>query len=236
MLETEIKVRIADPKLIRAKLLSLGAIVRHERHRESNVLFDFADGRLRAGGSAMRLRLSGRRAVLTFKGPALHSRRFKIREENETEVRNLRQARRILQGLGLRPVFRYTKIRTDLFLSKVAVSVDETALGFFLELEGERPAIARLAEKLDLPSADWITKSYAQMLVEAGFPEGTTHSSPWSSPSSSGASSNSAPSSSPASAPSSAPSSPPATASRSSASSSGAKTCSSDSKRSSGRT
>lgn len=236
MRETEIKVPIADPKALRARLLALGAEVRRERHRESNVLFDFPDGRLRSRGCALRLRLAGRRVYLAFKGPAGKERRFKSREEFEIEVRGLRPARRILQRLGLRPVFRYAKQRTDLRLNKVAVSLDETALGFFAELEGERPAIARLAERLEMPSRSWIAKSYVRMLAEAGYPEGTTHSSPRSSPSSSGSSSNSAPSSSPGSAPSSASSSPPPPASRSSASSSGVKTCSSASKRSSGRT
>jgi len=235
VLEVEIKGRVSDPKAARAKLLALGAVLRRERHRESNVLFDFADGRLRSRRSALRLRLAGRRVSLTFKGPAAASRRFKVREEFEIQVRGLREARRILQRLELRPVFRYAKIRTDFRLGKVAVSLDETMLGSFLELEGERPAIARLAEKLDIPSRDWITKSYVRMLAEAGYPEGTTHSSPSSSPPSSGNSSNSAPSSSPGSAASSDSSSAPAATSRSSASSSGVKTCSSASKRSSGR-
>ncbi|MDD8025903.1 MAG: class IV adenylate cyclase [Acidobacteriota bacterium] len=177
MLEVEIKVRIDDPKAVRAKLLAMGAVLRRERHRENNVLLDYPDGRLKAGGSALRLRLSGRRASLTFKGPAQPSRRFKVREEFETEVRDLPQIRKILRALGLRPIFRYAKVRTDLRLNKVGLSLDETPLGFFLELEGERPAIARLAEKLGLPSRDWITKSYVRMLIEAGFPEGTTHSS-----------------------------------------------------------
>jgi len=136
MMENEIKVRIPDPKAFRSKLLSLGAEIRRERHPESNVLFDFPDGRLRETGCALRLRLARRRVYLTFKGPAGKERRFKAREEFETEVRGLREARRILQRLGLRPVFRYAKLRTDLRLDKVTVSLDETALGYFVELEG----------------------------------------------------------------------------------------------------
>lgn len=182
MQEVEIKVRIDDPKAARARLLKLGASLRLERHRETNVLFDFADGSLRSSGRALRLRLAGRRVSLTLKGPAQKSRRFKVREEHETRVGSLKQARRILQGLGMQPVFRYAKMRTTFRLDKVSVCLDETALGFFLELEGERPAIARLAEKLGFPSGDWITASYVRMLAEAGFPEGTTHSSPRSSP------------------------------------------------------
>lgn len=189
MREVEIKVRVDDPKAVRARLLKLGAALRLDRHREANLLFDFPDGRLKSSGRALRLRLAGRRAVLTFKGPAEASRRFKVRQEFETKVASLKQARRILQALGLRPVFRYAKLRTEFRLDKVSVCLDETPLGAFLELEGERPAIARLAEKLGYPSSEWITASYVRMLAEAGYPEGTTHSSPCSSPSSSGTSS-----------------------------------------------
>ncbi|MCX6561468.1 MAG: class IV adenylate cyclase [Candidatus Aminicenantes bacterium] len=236
MLEVEIKIRIGDPKAMRDRLLGLGAALRRERHRENNVLFDFPDGRLKAGGRALRLRLAGRRASLTFKGPTQKSRRFKVREEFETGVRDLVQARKIVRALGLRPVFRYAKMRTAFRMGKVSVCLDETLLGNFLELEGERPAIARLAEKLGFPSREWITAGYVRMLAEAGYPEGTTHSSPCPSSSSWAVSSNSAPSSSAASAPSSASSSSaPAAPSKSSISSSGVKTCSSASRRSSGR-
>jgi adenylate cyclase class 2 len=187
--EVEIKVRVDDAKAVRARLLKLGASVRLERHREANLLFDFPDGSLKASGRALRLRLAVRRAVLTFKGPEEKSRRFKVREEFETRVGSAKQARRILQALGMRPVFRYAKLRTEFHLDKVSVCLDETPLGVFLELEGDRPAIARLAEKLGFPSSEWITTSYVRMLAEAGYPEGTTHSSPCSSPLSSGTSS-----------------------------------------------
>ena len=177
MLEIEIKVRVPRPDPVRARLLALGAVVTRERHREDNTLFDFSDGRLTAQGRALRLRTAGKRATLTFKGAPRKSRRFKVREEFETQVRDGGEVRRILKALGLRPIFRYVKMRTAFRLNRVKVCLDELVIGHFLEMEGERPHIARLAEKLGIPSAEWIREDYIRMLIEAGYAKGTTHSS-----------------------------------------------------------
>jgi adenylate cyclase class 2 len=196
MIEIEIKVRVSDLPAARERLVQLGATVAKERHLEDNTLYDFPDGTLKAGRRALRLRTAGKRTILTFKGEPQKSRRFKIRPEFETEVRDGKQARKILQALGLSPVFRYVKKRTILRKGRVTICLDELAIGAFIELEGERQHIARLAEQLGIPSTEWIRKDYIQMLIEAGFPKGTAHSSERSSPgSASGSSSNSAPSS-----------------------------------------
>jgi adenylate cyclase, class 2 len=204
MLEIEIKVRAVDLGRIQRELLEMGAVVVRERHREDNVLYDFRGGTISAERRALRLRTAGRRTTLTFKGAPEKSRRFKIRREYETEVRDLRQMRRILQALGLRPVFHYAKHRTVLRQGKVTICLDELAIGSFLELEGERQHIVKLAKKMKIPSQEWIRKDYIRLLIEAGYTKGTTHSSSRSlSPSSSGSSSSSASSSPSGSAPSS---------------------------------
>ncbi|MGD0783370.1 MAG: class IV adenylate cyclase, partial [Candidatus Aminicenantales bacterium] len=140
---------------------------------------------------------------LTFKGSPEKSRRFKIRREFETEVRDAAAMRKILKALGLSPVFGYAKRRTVLRWGRVTICLDELAIGTFVELEGERPHIVKLAKRMKVPSRDWVKKDYIQLLIEAGYEKGTTHSSSRSVPPSSGSSSSS-PSSSPSgSAPSS---------------------------------
>lgn len=204
MLEIEIKVRMPEPGRVRRDLLAMGAILVRERHREDNILYDFRDGSLQAARRALRLRTAGRKAVLTFKGEPLKSRRFKIRREFETQVHDAGEMRKILKALGLRPVFRYVKQRTVLRLGKVTLCLDELAIGAFLELEGERQHIVKLAKKLNLPPREWIRSDYIRLLIEAGYTKGTTHSSSRSvPPSSSGNSSSSASSSPSGSAPSS---------------------------------
>jgi adenylate cyclase class 2 len=171
MTEIEIKIRIGDPKAMRERLVGLGAAVSRERHLERNVLYDFDSGALAASRRALRLRTTGRRATLTFKGEPRKSRSFKVREEFETQVRDPRGARLILKALGLKEAFAYAKHRTVLRKSRLTICIDETAAGNFLELEGERHEIVKFARALKVRRADFITESYVSLL--AGLkPEG----------------------------------------------------------------
>jgi adenylate cyclase class 2 len=164
MLETEIKIRIENPKAFLAKLISTGAVVSRPRVAEENVLYDFPDGSLRAGRRALRLRRAGKRATLTFKGSPQKSRSFKVREEFETTVSDSGQVRKILQALGLRPKFAYQKHRTVLRKGNLVVCLDETPAGAFLELEGKRHEITRFAKSLGFGRADFIRKDYVELI------------------------------------------------------------------------
>ena len=167
MTEIEIKLRVEDPRAARARLLALGAVITRERHRETNALYDFPGGELKAARRALRLRLAGRRATLTFKGEPRKSRSFKVREEFETQVRDPGQLRKILAALGLRRTFSYDKHRTVLRKGRVTVSVDETSAGNFLELEGERHEITRLARSLGFERKDFLKSDYVEMIAAA---------------------------------------------------------------------
>jgi len=164
MTEIEVKLRIDDPKAARDKVLALGAVVARDRHLETDVLFDFASGALGAGRRALRLRRAGKRATLTFKGEPQGSRSFKVREEFETQIRDAGELAKILKALGLRETFRYRKRRTVFRKSRLTICLDETAAGNFLELEGERHEITRFARALGFGRADFITRSYVEMI------------------------------------------------------------------------
>ena len=168
MTEIEIKIRIGDPGAMREKLLGLGVAVSRDRHFERNVLYDFDSGALRASRRALRLRTTGKRATLTFKGEPQKSRSFKVREEFETQVRDPKQMRKILKALGLRETFSYRKHRTVLRKSRLTVCIDETPVGNYLELEGERHEIVRFAKSLGYGRADFITLSYIEMIGDRG--------------------------------------------------------------------
>lgn len=167
MTEIEVKIRIGDPAAAREKVVGLGAAVVRERHLEKNVLYDFPTGALREARHALRLRTTGQRATLTFKGEPQKSRSFKVREEHETQVRDPRQARRILAALGLRPAFAYEKRRTVFRKARLTIAIDETAAGNFLELEGERHEIVRFARALGYKRADFITVDYVTLIAAA---------------------------------------------------------------------
>jgi adenylate cyclase class 2 len=168
VLEIEIKVRVSDLKPVRTRLLELGAVLVRERHHEKNTLYDSSGGSLRKKHQALRLRTVGRKATLTFKGAPQKSRRFKIREEFETEVRNGRQLRLILKALELRPVFSYEKRRTVFKKGTLKICLDEIAAGCFIEFEGDREKIVRFAKLLKIPKSEWIKESYVRILKKEG--------------------------------------------------------------------
>ncbi len=166
MLEIEIKLRVDDLAAIRDKILKAGAVLTKERYREENILFDFRDHHLERQSQALRLRLVKKKAFLTFKGTPQRSRRFKVREEYETEVKNEKHLRQILKKLGLRATFSYSKHRTVFQKGKLKVCLDETPVGNFCELEGERPEIVRFARALGFTNKDFIKLDYVQMIKQ----------------------------------------------------------------------
>ena len=52
--------------------------------------------------------------------------------------------------------------------SRLTITIDETAVGNFIELEGERHEITRFARSLGFGRADFITRSYIDLIREAG--------------------------------------------------------------------
>ncbi len=164
MVEIEVKVRVNDAAAAHQAILSSGGTLEKDRYLEENTLFDLRSRHLTNKGSALRVRRTGRKVFLTFKGPAQKSRRFKVREEHETEVRDGKQLGRILRDLGYVTIFRYQKFRTAFRRGRLRIMLDETAAGCFLEFEGERSDIVKYARLLGFSSRDLIKKDYVQIL------------------------------------------------------------------------
>jgi predicted adenylyl cyclase CyaB len=167
MLEIEVKIKVENPESAGQMLKALGAEVDKGRHYEQNTLYDFVTRQLQGKGHALRLRKVDKKIFLTFKGTRQKSRKFKIREEYETEVKNEKQITNILKSLGLRPVFAYKKHRTVYRKKKLKICLDETSIGTFLELEGQRNDIVRFAQALQISKKDFIIKDYIQLILEA---------------------------------------------------------------------
>lgn len=71
-------------------------------------------------------------------------------------------------GPGLVPVFHYEKHRTVFRRDRLKVCLDETSLGVFLELEGERSRIIRLVKLLGVKPEDLIKLDYVELFRQAG--------------------------------------------------------------------
>jgi adenylate cyclase, class 2 len=134
--ETEIKLRIQNPKSFLRTLKKLGAKPVAPRVHEQNLIFDTPDGGLAKHGQLLRIRTETPaanakggtaprkptpRVLLTFKSPpeqlaigpaAPATRRHKVREEIETVLPEGTTLQKIFEGLGLKGWFRYEKFRT----------------------------------------------------------------------------------------------------------------------------
>ena len=173
--ETEVKVRVTDLPATRKQLRSLGFRPVHRRSLEDNLLLDTPDRALRQVRSILRLRRYGSRWLLTYKGTPDLDLNYKSRVELETEVKEPGAIRSILEALGFRPVFRYQKYRVQYRQPdgsggprgpRGEVSLDETPVGNFLELEGSRAWIDRVARQLGLARSDYVTASYGALYLD----------------------------------------------------------------------
>ncbi len=166
--EVEIKLRLAAASQGRTLLRRAGFRISRRRVFEQNTLFDTARQELRHAHTGLRLRSAGGASILTFKGPPQPGR-HKDREELETGVADVGKFRSILERLGYQPIFRYEKYRTEYRQphSTGRAMLDETPIGVFLELEGPPRWIDRAARALGFTEADYVTKSYADLHLQA---------------------------------------------------------------------
>jgi len=126
--------------------------------------------------------LRGRqRAVVTLKAPPLDAAmrekgggrvprspqgHYKVRRETEFVVPDSRAFREVLTALGLSPKFYYEKMRTTYRLPgvrEVEITLDETPVGVFLELEGTPAGIDFARRALGYPPEDALLLSYGEI-------------------------------------------------------------------------
>jgi len=170
MVETEIKLRWAGSGAdAHAHIERQGYHVIEPRTLESDQLFDRRTGELRQGDEILRLRRAGPRqggggATVTYKGPAIRER-YKSREEIEFQVSDAGAFTHMLERLGYLPGFRHEKYRTKFATAGEPgiITLDETPIGVFLELEGAKSWIDRTAGLLGLALSAYSTASYAAL-------------------------------------------------------------------------
>jgi adenylate cyclase, class 2 len=170
MTETEIKLRWSGTaEEARALIERHGYAISDPRTLESDQLFDVPSAALRQSDQILRLRKTtspkGKtRAMVTYKGPATRDG-YKSREEIEFDVSDPDTFTLVLHRLGYQPVFRYEKFRTQLRAAGEPglITIDETPIGVYLEIEGPRDWIDSTAARLGFPAAQFLTVSYARL-------------------------------------------------------------------------
>lgn len=164
--ETEVKLRWdGDARSALAHIQARGYRASGPRLLEADQLFDQPGGELRRGGQAFRLRISGAKATVTYKGPA-QAGPYKSREEIEFDVSDPQALELVLSRIGYQRVFRYEKFRTKFAVGEGEVTLDETPIGVFMELEGPGYWIDAAAEGLGFFREKFLTASYAALYAE----------------------------------------------------------------------
>jgi adenylate cyclase class 2 len=166
-IEIEIKLRIESVAKARALLRRNGFAISALRVFEQNLVLDNEQGALRENGMLLRLRSAGHIFTCTFKGPVTTTR-LKSREEIEFRAGDFESCIALFEALGFREAFRYEKYRTEFAREGEPghVTLDETPIGVFMELEGPAGWIARTAKTLGFPPSVWITDSYSKLYDE----------------------------------------------------------------------
>lgn len=163
LLEQEVKFRLPAAEGGVAELEAIGARVEKARHFEQNVLYDYPDRRLGKRDEALRLRRVGDQSWLTWKGPQHESGRIKQRREFESFLSDADAVEAILEALGLVECFRYEKYRAIYRAESAVLTIDETPMGVFLEIEATPVIIAETAGRLGLDMTDAINLSYPHL-------------------------------------------------------------------------
>jgi len=162
--ENEIKIAAGDAAKMRALLRSTGFRIHKARVFERNLVLDDAEGSVKARNLLLRLRTAGKTITCTFKGreaPGMHKRR----EEREFHPDDLDECLAVFAGVGFTPAYTYEKYRTEFQRPGDAgvVTLDETPIGVFLELEGPARWIDSTAQELGFSGADYIKLSYGRL-------------------------------------------------------------------------
>jgi len=168
MIEIEIKLRWRGRAAeAEALLQSKGYAAMGPRELEVDQLFDRGSGELRSSRQILRLRRHAGKTTVTYKGSPQDGR-YKMREEIEFDASSAAAVELVLIRLGYQATFRYEKYRTKFHRDNEPglITLDETPIGVFMELEGTAVWIDSTAVQLGFTSEDYVTDSYAALYRE----------------------------------------------------------------------
>ena len=165
--ETEVKIRITEFRAFRRRLRENGFRIKRRRVFERNRILETEPPSLRPGGRLLRLREAGGKYTVTYKGVATVVK-HKSREEIEYAVSDAEAAMTIFQRLGYQTRFVYEKYRTEYTdtASEGIITLDETPIGIYAELEGPENWIDSTARILEIADTQYITASYGALYLK----------------------------------------------------------------------
>ena len=137
-IEIEVKSRLDDRPALERKLRQMGARMIDDAV-ESDVYYDHPSRDFAKTDEALRIRMCGTKASLTYKGPKLDDK-SKCREEIIVQLDDSKKAEEMLLKLGFCRVAGVRKKRRVFVWGKFEICVDRvTGLGDFFEIEVVAP-------------------------------------------------------------------------------------------------
>lgn len=157
--EIEVKFKIKNPDFIRKKLRKIKAQFVGKAF-ERTVRFDTRNKNLEKQGKFLRIR-TGFKNTITFKQKIkTKEKKFREREEIEFEISNPRKMEIILENLGFTRRLIMEKYREKWQWGSAEIVIDKLPFGNFIEIEGSKKSIQKIAKLLGLRLADGITATY----------------------------------------------------------------------------
>lgn len=163
-IETEIKLPVGSPAKVRALLRAHKFGIIAPRIFEQNLVLDDEVETIRGRGMLLRVRAAGKVVTCTFKGAATGIR-HKSRAEREFHADNIEECLAVFAGIGYSERFRYEKYRTEFARrgEPGLVTLDETPIGNFMEIEGPSRWIDATAKELGFARSAYVTLSYGRL-------------------------------------------------------------------------
>ncbi len=164
-LEIEVKLALKDTdhlEFVRKRLIALGAQFEC-KEKEHDEYFDFEDRRIAEANNLLRIR---NQKILCFKSNHHVEDGLKVENEDEMHIADYPTFLKILNGLGLFLARIKEKIRETYLLEHTKITLDTLPFGLFIEIEGDRENIVRIASQLGFQSDQFIAKTYTKLYKE----------------------------------------------------------------------
>lgn len=157
-LETELKFQLTIPTgQFLKKINQLGMEIQ-PRGQEMTAMYDNQEQFMLISDGRLRIR-TGYKSYFSYKRP-LTRNGIKVEIEYESEIDSPQQLELILKEIGYEKVTSYTRFRTIWQMKKVKVYLDEFSFGNYVEIEGKKREILKIAEELEFDINKNITQSY----------------------------------------------------------------------------
>jgi len=175
MIEVETKLKIDGTEHIEERVKELIGDYQGEK-TEIDLYFDHPNMQILSGGCALRVRDTGGKYRLTYKGTKKDDETTS-REEIEIGIESAREMIEILDELGFYEICKVKKLRKTYLLKDLVITLDNVdSLGEFIEVEGKanndrefkekKDEIFKLLKKLGLSTGDISQRSYLEMLLD----------------------------------------------------------------------